>query len=489
MAKKKKNIAQPQQLSPQRYIKEKARNLPVAECYWGGEWKERGMTIVIVARQHKHGNYTVGFYQVDTFCKGVTSSSYLFNTSEKEYTDFLDNSDDNLKLMKCTYPEAHNLIYGAVGFAEEAGIQPDKSFQLTQYILEEDTESVPLIEYDFGKDGTHFLVADTWLEANTYLPLLEENLGDEFEYVVRDTEEEEDNDDEAALGTTLDRLKNLFDSTKHIQATPYLYKRPAYPVALEMENAKLLPLFYESEYQFGFPEEKLAEILSLPREGLVRDLEHLTLFETGCTCDEIPAERLQGEYITPLVHTLFLLGELRSETSLPIVLETLRQEDFYYDFHFGDARSEVYVPTLYLLGQNNLSALMDYIKEPGLDTFARCLVFSAVALIVSNQPERRAEVIEWFREVLVFYREKISEVIYCDGNLASMMVNELIDMKAEELLPEIKALYDTGLVDEFGCGNYEKVETLIRFGTEHGRQSYPLDIYERYREYKARWNR
>lgn len=43
------------------------------------------------------------------------------------------------------------MIFGAIAFAEEAGITPSNSFELTQYLLEEDTEDVPLIEYDYGK--------------------------------------------------------------------------------------------------------------------------------------------------------------------------------------------------------------------------------------------------------------------------------------------------------------------------------------------------
>ena len=59
--------------------------------------------------------------------------------------------------LECSYEEAHNLVWGSIAYAEEAGIAPDKSFRLTQYILDEETDDVPLIEYEYGKDGKHFL--------------------------------------------------------------------------------------------------------------------------------------------------------------------------------------------------------------------------------------------------------------------------------------------------------------------------------------------
>ena len=48
-----KNKAQKQKLlSPEAYIKEKARQLPIVECYIGTKWDYMGEKTVIVTRQH-----------------------------------------------------------------------------------------------------------------------------------------------------------------------------------------------------------------------------------------------------------------------------------------------------------------------------------------------------------------------------------------------------------------------------------------------------
>ena len=158
-----------------------------------------------------------------------------------------------------------------------------------------------------------------------------------------------------------------------------------------------------------------------------------------------------------------------------------------FDYYFGDTGDEVFVPTLYLLGQNRLPQLLEFMKEPGLYTFARCHVAPAVALIARLQPERREEVIEWFRQVLTFFTENLADNIYCDGTLAGMLVSDLLDIRAEELLPEIKAMYTTGLVDRFCCGNYAEVEDEFFSSGFISGDKYSLDIYERYRAYHKRW--
>ena len=62
-------------------------------------------------------------------------------------------------------------------------------------MLEEDNDEIPLIEYEYGKDGKHFLVAHSRQEANRYLPLLEKNLGEgNYDFIVEATPDF--NDDE-----------------------------------------------------------------------------------------------------------------------------------------------------------------------------------------------------------------------------------------------------------------------------------------------------
>ena len=461
MAKKKTQMKQ-QPLSPEKYIKERARTLPVCGCHVNQDWTEVGLATVVVVRRHPQNTYTCGYYLVDTFCRGVKDSLYKFSISGEELENLLDMTGGPKRLQKIDYAEAHNLIFGAIAFAEEAGIEPDKSFDLTRYLLEEDTDDIPLIDYEYGKEGRHFLAAFSRLEANKYLPLLEKNLKGNYEYTVLD--EEDDDDDEFPM-------------------TTYSYSHPDYPMVLEMENPKVLSAFSDSENANGMEEEQIAEILALPHDSLCRDIEQLILFETGCTCDEIPEERWEYDTST-LMHALTFLGEVGNEDSLDVALETLRQNEEYYEYHFGDVSDMIYIPTLYLLGRKQLPKLFAFLKEPGLYTFARYHIFPAVAMIAQREPERRDEVIEWFRQVLLFYTEMLPENVYCDGTLTGMMLADLLNIKAQELLPEIKAMFATGLVDYGCCGGYEEVEEEMLSSISEEESPYSSDIYERYAGYR-----
>lgn len=116
----------------------------------------------------------------------------------------------------------------------------------------------------------------------------------------------------------------------------YTYTHPKYPEVVQPEHTHLFQLFYNPKNIYGLTDEEVDEVLALPHESLITDLEEMALYETGCTCDEIPQERDKGEYYSPMMHIIIFLGEVHGENSLNVVLETLRQNREYHEFHFGD---------------------------------------------------------------------------------------------------------------------------------------------------------
>lgn len=180
--KKKKKTVAPLPFSEKEYIKTRARQLPWGRCYALENRKHQKFSPVVVTRQHKQGTFTIGLYIVDMLCRGVTDSEYFFSITQDELDDMLQKLSHPpvLMLEEIPYEEAHNLIYGAVAFAEEAGLVPDKTFDITQYILEEDDDNIPLIEYDFGEDGIHHLLAVTEEEKAHFEPILRHHLGSNY---------------------------------------------------------------------------------------------------------------------------------------------------------------------------------------------------------------------------------------------------------------------------------------------------------------------
>ena len=491
MAKKKKNNKQPQQLlSDEQFIKQKARTLPIETCYISSDMQKYGEGHVAIIRRHPNDKFTIGMFLVDIFCLGVKDSFCRVRMDKFDYEELMEHLK-NEHPKEISYEEAHNWIYGAIAFAEEAGITPDKSFNLSKYILEEDTEDIPLIEYEFGKDGKHYLMAMNKMELSKYLPILRKNLGDNFHYAVPEKEYEEMENEEVSDNMDLEMLINNFKNSplfkKYGPDTEYTYQHPEYPAVLNVENKGLVSTLFDPVKFSGLNDEDIDWILAMPHDILRRDLEQIILFHTGETCDGIPEDLWKAESGSPIVHALFLLGEVGDENSLEVVLETLRQSSEYSDFHFGDTMTEIYLPTLYKLGKNRLDKLMDFSKEEGLFTFNHYEVFEAVAYIAYLHPERRNEIIEWFREIICFATEKLPETQYIDSTLAGMMLNELLDLKAKELLPEIKAMFDTGLVDLSCCGDYDKVEQEILSSKQTSWNKYPMEIHERFMELRKLW--
>ena len=465
---KKKSKKKQQQvfLSPENYLKQKARSLKIGKCYISDGFDDVGEGHIIVTRLHTGGNVSAGVFLVDKYCLGVKDSFYRLRMPDYEFEEMLDAYNGGLGLDEISYEEAHNRIYGAVAYAEEAGIAPDKSFSLTQYLLEEDTDDIPLIEYEYGKDGMHHLVVHSNLEASRYLPLLEKNLGDNFTYAITDIGDGEyDGPDDGEV-------------EDYYPETEYTYKHPEYPSELALDNPRVKELLCIDDWLSDID---IDELLEFPRESLRRDVENVLLYAVGKNCDKTFDEMNGGVFIGDVTNALVMLGEVGdAESSLDVVLETLRQSEDFYEYHIGDCGPEVYVPTLYLIGRDKLDRIVGFLKEEGLCSYCKSCVLPLMSFVVKQQPERRDEVIWLMRDVLRFAAEKLSEVQFIDGYLAGCIANECIDLCAGELLPELKAMFDTGLVDESLAGDYEEVEKCI-LSPEYWKDSaFPLDVYERF---------
>ncbi len=181
MAKSKKGKVIPM-LSPENYIRQRSRNLPVHECLITPDWEEDKKASIVITRKHTNGNFTVGFYLVDLLCLGVKDAHFKFNISEYEYNELLEYMNEDMDLERIDYPLAHNIIFAATEFAEEYGFKPHKDFTSTmQYFLEEDNEEVELMEIECGHEDQPMYVRgpyDSDAEVNRILAQLEKTAGE-----------------------------------------------------------------------------------------------------------------------------------------------------------------------------------------------------------------------------------------------------------------------------------------------------------------------
>lgn len=449
-------------------MREKARKMPIGKCFIGPEdWRESGIAYVIVTRQRPNGHFVVGSFLLDTFCLGVKDADYYVNMSEVNFEKHLQRFEDSYGLKEISYTQAHNLVYGAIEFAEEAGIEPlARDFNIARYILEEDTEEIPLIEYEFGKDGKHFLLVGPERREMPYVRILKENLGDDFDYAVPYAEEEEEN---PFSDLTQEDVRNAFEKMcvniqREREMYPreeYSYQYPEYPQSPQVRNQFIADELLSPANSSSLPREVIDRILSLPADEAAQDIGNMMLYETGQTYKAINDDTIGESENSAIMHALLLLAQLQSDKGLDALLELMRQSSGFADFHLGDLAMELVAPALYASGRDHIAAIEEYMNQPGLDLFFRSYASDALVMIVVNNPERRREIMEVYRRLLNRMTRDLPDRIACDGTFAAFVMSNLVDLRAKELIPEIKETFATGCVNPSVTGNCEKVIKLI----------------------------
>ncbi len=207
-----------QMLSPENYIKQNARKLPIHECWVNRGWKTDGLVSAIVSRKHTNGNLTFGMFLVDLKCLGIKDTQYFFNASPSGYQEIIDRSRHNFEIEQVSYTLVHNIIFAGLEFADDYGFNPHKDYSVSQYILEEDTNDIELMEIECGRNGKPLYIRgpyDTDAQVNQIIMQLEKTGGfGNFEFVenpfageVSDEEwdeEEWDNEEELNYDGSLD---------------------------------------------------------------------------------------------------------------------------------------------------------------------------------------------------------------------------------------------------------------------------------------------
>lgn len=143
-----------QMLSPEDYIRQRARSLPLFECTVNSDWETSKLALLTIARRHSNGNITDCMFMVDLCCLGVKDSHYHFNIPMNEYRDNQAKQSELMDFEPIDYSLAHNIVYSALAYAEDMEFKPHKVFTTTtRFMLEEDTEDIPMIDIHCGLNG------------------------------------------------------------------------------------------------------------------------------------------------------------------------------------------------------------------------------------------------------------------------------------------------------------------------------------------------
>lgn len=270
-------------------------------------------------------------------------------------------------------------------------------------------------------------------------------------------------------------MKNLME--KKAKLRPYTSKE--YNKEVQTDKA---PTFYHQEiealyqHDLDIPSTVLDSILALPRETLIKDLELVLkdgLYRYEYYRKKVEQEEWDDEHMSFMLHALFLLTELKATESLPVVWEILEQGSVLLDFWFSDYLTEYFFEALYQLSEQKLEVLSPMLLAPEIYEFSRILISKVASNIVLHQPERREEVIAWYREMFNYFLAHQEDDKMLSMCVLGFMVSNILKFRGMELLPDLEKIHEANLVDTMICGDYQKVKEELRA------PAYP-ESFERY---------
>lgn len=253
-------------------------------------------------------------------------------------------------------------------------------------------------------------------------------------------------------------------------------------------NGNELPNFSHPEiseiykYDYDIPENLLSELLALPKESLIADLE-LVLKDGINRYDYFVENKDELPCLFPL-HAISMLAELKSNESLTVILDFLSYNNDFIEFWFGFDIQFILSNPIYVLGKSNIGKLKEFLLTPNIDRCLKMTLSEVVAQMWLHKEKTKEEVLDFYSTVLNGYLNADIEDNLIDAENISSIVSNCLDIGFIELLPIIKQLFEKGyLYDMFGR-NYKQIEANFSNPVQMVYEKKVLDIYQYYQKIK-----
>jgi hypothetical protein len=176
------------------------------------------------------------------------------------------------------------------------------------------------------------------------------------------------------------------------------------------------------------------------------------------------------------IHALYFLAELRAYESLTTILNILRQDEEFLESWFSIELHDYFYPCIYFLGNTQLPLLQAFAIEQNNFNYSRNIVSDIAAQTALRQPERRDEVLAWFKTVMQTHLNQPKNDGLIDTTFISSLVSDCIRFNAIELEPEIIALYENGWIQNGMSGDLTAIKASLRDPDEFSGRYEPLPI-------------
>jgi hypothetical protein len=172
-----------------RYHLEHAREYPILGCWVMADWQETGISPVIVAREQAPDKVLFANFLVDFYCLGIKDVLTKTDVSRKKFERSLPVMCNDVP-KECTVELAHELIYGALEYAEKYGFKPHPDFtrELADHILDAPDAHPRKGGISFGRNGKPLFVAgpnDNERKIQQVMSTLAQTAGEgNFDYLI-----------------------------------------------------------------------------------------------------------------------------------------------------------------------------------------------------------------------------------------------------------------------------------------------------------------
>ena len=224
----------------------------------------------------------------------------------------------------------------------------------------------------------------------------------------------------------------------------------------------------------------IVDILALPRETLLSDL-HKVVYDSIARIEVFADMDWDQNTHEFLMHALFILAELKDESSVKVILDLLQQDDEYFEFWFGDFLTGDMWEIIYHIAKDKLELLFDFMIEPNVYTYSKSSVLTMVEQLMLHQPERRPEVTEWYKRILQFWIDNHESEDLIDSDVIGFMVSDIVNYGLTKLIPQLHFLFENNMVSVGICGSLEVCLADIESetSTHHSYKIFP-NVFERY---------
>lgn len=267
-----------------------------------------------------------------------------------------------------------------------------------------------------------------------------------------------------------------------------LSKRAKYVKAVAKkitEPSNKRPVFVHKEihelYKYGvnIPHSIIETILDLPRTTLIEDL-HKVLYDSAARFEYFQTNNNDKDFENKsFTHAIILLTELKSEESLPIIFDLMRQGNNFYDEYLCLILEEYLWDCFYVLGQKNPDDLFQFLFEPNRYCIARNTVLRSLVSIAVLHPEKANKVIAYLETLIDAYIERYNDNTFIDTGVISAILCAIDTVNAGYLLPKVKQLYDLDLVNDAVNGTYDEYCNNFHKSEDDEFILYPT-VYEKY---------